>query len=464
MRRTPANRRFLIVLGTLAVLVLVFSSTEPASAGPPLPSNDDFAGAIVIGSLPYTNTESTQGATEELGEPLTSSCSSETMATTVWYTFTPSTDLLMQADTFGTDFPHVGVIYSGNDLASLTPVGCLGLAFGAPLFNHGFDIFIASAGVTYYFQIGSCTDPACGTGGILTFNLQGGEIPEMVLNIKGGDCDDAAQPTKCDVLVGSSFTLSVDVGPIPVQGYSLLQTFIDFGEYFPDRTEDPDAVDDPLTPDFVEGPGPCDDGIDNGGDIIFDGSTVVVINHDRFDSDCVDSGLEYKPTVAASDEFTWQDCDPTITVRSQFGPALVGHGCLTGLTPPLLLSAYTGNAVDLDFTCSTEVTTTEVRLVPALTEGSDPVALTSGAQFSRQNVFGNDIQVIPEVSNLTVNCVAPVGVGGIALDSDLRSLPLETADLGSTPWGMTFAIAAIAGLVAMGGAAWYAKRRSVGRR
>ena len=144
MRRTPANRRFLIVLGTLAVLVLVFSSTEPASAGPPLPSNDDFAGAIVIGSLPYTNTESTQGATEELGEPLTSSCSSETMATTVWYTFTPSTDLLMQADTFGTDFPHVGVIYSGNDLASLTPVGCLGLAFGAPLFNHGFDIFIAS--------------------------------------------------------------------------------------------------------------------------------------------------------------------------------------------------------------------------------------------------------------------------------------------------------------------------------
>ncbi len=50
-------------------------------------------------------------------------------------------------------------------------------------------------------------------------------------------------------------------------------------------------------------------------------------------------------------------------------------------------------------------------------------------------------------------------VGGIALDSDLRSLPLETASSGRSPWGVALAIAAVASLAAMGGAAWYARRR-----
>lgn len=50
-------------------------------------------------------------------------------------------------------------------------------------------------------------------------------------------------------------------------------------------------------------------------------------------------------------------------------------------------------------------------------------------------------------------------VGGIALDADLRSLPLETADPDSAPW---FAIVApIAGLVTLGGATWHARRQRV---
>ena len=53
----------------------------------------------------------------------------------------------------------------------------------------------------------------------------------------------------------------------------------------------------------------------------------------------------------------------------------------------------------------------------------------------------------------------PAPVGGIALDADLRSLPLETAGPDSSPWGVAVAVVAAASLGAMGGAAWFATRR-----
>ena len=52
----------------------------------------------------------------------------------------------------------------------------------------------------------------------------------------------------------------------------------------------------------------------------------------------------------------------------------------------------------------------------------------------------------------------PGPVGGISLDSDLRPLPLETAQP-STPPRAVVGIAAAACLLALGGAAWYARRQ-----
>ncbi len=52
----------------------------------------------------------------------------------------------------------------------------------------------------------------------------------------------------------------------------------------------------------------------------------------------------------------------------------------------------------------------------------------------------------------------PPPVGGISLDTDLKSLPLETANPGSSPWGIAVGIVAVASLFALGGAAWYAGR------
>ena len=55
----------------------------------------------------------------------------------------------------------------------------------------------------------------------------------------------------------------------------------------------------------------------------------------------------------------------------------------------------------------------------------------------------------------------PDPVGGIALDANLQALPLETTNSGRTPWGIALAIVAAASLVAAGGTAWYARRRSL---
>ena len=69
------------------------------------------------------------------------------------------------------------------------------------------------------------------------------------------------------------------------------------------------------------------------------------------------------------------------------------------------------------------------------------------------------VTLTPTVTPTPTPTLLP-GVGGIALNSDLRALPLETASAGSSPWFAIIAtIAAIASAAAVGGAAWYARRR-----
>ena len=128
-------------------------------------------------------------------------------------------------------------------------------------------------------------------------------IAEMLLNIKGGDCDDAIRPTSCNVSLGSTFTLSVDGIGVPVAGYILMQTFIDFG-----------------------------------------------------------ADLVYKPSEAPAEEISWPDCNGAIL--SQLSATTVSHGCLSGDSDPLPVSNYRGNLVELLFTCPTTATSDELQLLP----------------------------------------------------------------------------------------------------
>ena len=355
---------------------------------PPAKGNDDFAGAVVIAEpLPYGNKQDTTGATLQLGEPRP--CAG--IGRTVWYSFTPSTDLLLTADTLGSNYDTALAAYTGTSLAALSTVACNDDFFS--LLSR--VEFVASAGVTYHFQVGGFF----GSSGNLVFNLAGeppptptptptpcetpGKVPfdsgcgtptptptptatptpcegcpEMSLNVKGlGVCDDPVKPTKCTLEVGSSFTLSVEVVTAPVEGYIGVQSFIVYG-----------------------------------------------------------SDLIYKP-AAAADEIVWPDLEPAVAFSTcntapctdPTGPAgQVSHGGLTGLIS-FTTSTFIGNYLNLSFNCSASTSQTVVELLPL----GDPQTGTAGSGFLLPPT--GSVQTAARVSPLTINCDAPLVVG---LDTD----------------------------------------------
>ena len=194
---------------------------------------------------------------------------------------------------------------------------------------------------------------------------------EMALKVKGGFCDDPVRPTTCSVLTGSPFLLSVEVLTAPQDGYILAQTFIEFGEE-----------------------------------------------------------LTYKPAPTAGDEFGWPDCNTAVALRAGLGISGWTHACLTGLIPPLPVSVFEGNLLDLLINCSTLPSSSMVKLLP---EG-DPVARTNGALFKDPN----NNTIVPNVGSLTINCVDDAGLAQGDTDgdgcSDLRESGLNEVLGGMRDW------------------------------
>ena len=244
--------------------------------------------------------------------------------------------------------------------------------------------------------------------------------PEMLLTIKAGDCDDPSRPTTCDVPAGSKFQLSVDALAVPATGYVGMQTYIDFGSDLIYDFDAASAEDEIVWPDCA-------------------GVTAVKAH-----------------AVAKLNDLGTPVLDPT-TANPTFNPSseVIHHGCLSGLIPPLPASFYSDIIVEIELTCSSIDTSTEV----ILRSTEDPLASTSGSVFSFLDP-ATLIQTItvPKVSNLTINCVQPVG--GISLDSDLRVLPLERPGAAGGSYGVvTLSIAIAAAVVLLAGIGWYAARR-----
>jgi PKD repeat protein len=130
----------------------------PAAAQAATASNDSFASATVINSLPFTTAEDTSQATWDPSDP--TGCSNNG---SVWFSFTPSSDMHLTADTFGSDYDTVLSAWTGTQ-GSLNLVAC----------NDDFNglqskiSLTATAGTTYYFMAGRC----CGDGGDGGGNLQ----------------------------------------------------------------------------------------------------------------------------------------------------------------------------------------------------------------------------------------------------------------------------------------------------
>ncbi len=166
-----------------------------------------------------------------------------------------------------------------------------------------------------------------------------GTCPKMALNVKGGDCDDALEPTTCAVVVGSTFMLSVDAIRIPPAGYHLMQTHIDYG---PNLTH------------------------------------------------------KEQPTLT---EIVWPDMSAPSAASGPLGPQQVVHVAWTGFTPPILISTFVGNLVEIQMTCTPDPSTNDVGLL----QWGDPAAEFFGSVF----LDPDSNEVVPVVGVLTIDCVPP---------------------------------------------------------
>jgi Ca2+-binding RTX toxin-like protein len=174
------GRRILVAAFGLAL----WSIPAPAQAVPP--PNDAFAARTTVAAIPYDDPQSTLEATTEPGEP-TSQCGP--VGKSVWYQFTPATDLVLRADTLGSDFDTVLAVWTGGDLLSLAPVACSDDVINA----QSISVFAAEAGTTYVIQAGGYQDSA----GALSFHLR--EVDAGT--ISGTVTDEATGAPLADVCV-----------------------------------------------------------------------------------------------------------------------------------------------------------------------------------------------------------------------------------------------------------------------
>lgn len=161
------------VITLMTILIMTLSSVQPALAAP---SNDNFADATQITSmdLPFNVNADTNGSTFEDGEPYPS-CGSGSSIKTVWFAYTPSTNVSVTTRTnYSGIFPTLAV-YSGTSLDSLSPMRCL--------YYYEIFTFQAQPGETYYFQLSGYN----GDEGTIPLSLEVTPPPEVNINYGPGD-------------------------------------------------------------------------------------------------------------------------------------------------------------------------------------------------------------------------------------------------------------------------------------
>jgi hypothetical protein len=183
--------------------------------------------------------------------------------------------------------------------------------------------------------------------------------------------EDASGPRVC-IPLGAKFKLRVDVVRAPATGYIVVQTYIEFGVYHPEASED------------GAGPNTCSDNMLNG----------LEDSYDRYDADCVTVELAYKKAPAPLQEALWPDLG--YWLRNQLGPGLVGHSGVTGVTS-LPVSNYVGPVVQVSMNCGETPSSTDAALLPLSPQNGN------GSGF----VAPDGQTQLPASDELTVDCVLP---------------------------------------------------------
>lgn len=153
MRRLPI---LLLFVGALWLLM------QPGRAIAESPSNDNFADARVIASLPFSNVAGITEATTEPDEP---GVDMYGPGKTVWYSFTPTSDLMLRADLGGSDYVSAFMSVYRADPDSPGFGGLTWIAGGSYGPSFAFQL---EAGKTYYIQEG---DSAAYWGWVSTIGI-----------------------------------------------------------------------------------------------------------------------------------------------------------------------------------------------------------------------------------------------------------------------------------------------------
>lgn len=154
------------------------------------------------------------------------------------------------------------------------------------------------------------------------------------------------------------------------------------------------------------------------------------------------AGLTLKNRVGTTELDQWPDCEIPAEDKTGVGAGTYRAGCIVFFGPS---SFYVGEVMNVDFSCGS-------------TPGQESVTLDHGTPADSHV----DLIADPDPDEtLTINCG---GVGGIAeVDSDLAGLALEAPEQSGGNTGLLIAIAAAVatGVVALGGAAWYTRKRVI---
>jgi PKD repeat protein len=131
----------LVAAATLGAALVVVAA--PAALAQP--ANDDFANATVITELPFSQVETTYGATSEPTDPI--ECGGQPIES-VWFAFTPPSDMFIEADTIESQYNTLLSAWTGTQ-GALNLVACNDDSDG----EQSRITFPATAGTTYYFMV-----------------------------------------------------------------------------------------------------------------------------------------------------------------------------------------------------------------------------------------------------------------------------------------------------------------------
>src|SRR2546422_886130 len=128
-------------------------------------SNDAFANATVITTLPFSDAVDISAASMEAGEPPSSCSGGSSSQRTVWYSFTPVVTAVVRASV-NAGFSTVVGVYTGG-LGGLAEITCR-----SPFVVRD-ATFLAQAGTTYHIQV----DGMFGQTGVLEVRLEAVPAP-----------------------------------------------------------------------------------------------------------------------------------------------------------------------------------------------------------------------------------------------------------------------------------------------